>query len=512
MTLAGLLKTLDIIRKHGPLEKDIKGIAYDSRLVEGDYLFVAVRGFSVDGHDYIDDAISRGATAIIAEQTSGLLDGSQRAFQAKIAYIEVPDARKALADLSAAFYGKPSARLSLVGITGTNGKTTTSYITRNIMNEAGMHTGLLGTISYMTGKEEINALNTTPESLDLQRYLSEMVAHDMDYAIMEVSSHALALKRVEGCSFRVVAFINFTQDHLDFHGTMDEYFDVKRSIFKFLDSSGTAVLNIDDPKIEELSQKLHCNVVTCGLDERAEIRAVNIKEHRTCLPDRQAQSTEHRQGIPSGISFDVQMPDSTFRIDSAFVGSFNVYNILMSIGIAYALGIDEGAIKRGTGNAKPVRGRFERVDKGQNYLCIVDYAHTDDALRKILEEAGKLTKGKIITVFGCGGDRDRSKRPLMGQAASELSDFVIVTSDNPRNEDPDRIISDIVAGLNDENYMLIPDRREAIQKAVSLAHEGDTVLIAGKGHEDYQEIKGRRHYFSDKQVLTEAINNIKNGS
>jgi UDP-N-acetylmuramoyl-L-alanyl-D-glutamate--2,6-diaminopimelate ligase len=498
MTLAGLLKTLDIIRKHGPLENDIKGIAYDSRLVESDYLFVAVRGFAVDGHDYINDAISRGATAIIAEQTSGLLDGSQRAFQANIAYIEVPDDRKALADLSAAFYGKPSSRLSLVGITGTNGKTTTSYITRNIMNEADMNTGLLGTISYMTGKEEINALNTTPESLDLQRYLSEMVANDMDYAIMEVSSHALALKRVEGCSFRVVAFTNFTQDHLDFHGTMDEYFDVKRSIFKFLDSSGTAVLNIDDPRIEELSQKLHCNVVTCGLDERAEIRAVNI--------------TEDVQDIPSGISFDVQMQDSTIRIDSAFVGSFNVYNILMSIGIAYALGIDEGAIKRGIGNAKPVRGRFERVDKGQNYLCVVDYAHTDDALRKVLEEAGKLTKGKIITVFGCGGDRDRSKRPLMGQAASELSDLVIVTSDNPRNEDPDRIISDIVAGFNDENYMLIPDRREAIQKAVSLAKEGDTVLIAGKGHEDYQEIKGLRHHFSDQQVLTEAINNIKNSS
>ena len=358
MTLAGLLKVLDIRRSYGSSDRDIKGIAYDSRLVEKDFLFVAVRGFSVDGHDYIHDAISRGATAIIAEQALDLSDGSRDAWQAGTAYFEVPDSRKALADLSAAFYGKPSARLSLVGITGTNGKTTTSYITRSIMIEAGMNAGLLGTISYMTGKEELNALNTTPESLDLQRYLKDMVSNNMDSAVMEVSSHALALKRVEGCSFRVAAFTNFTQDHLDFHGTMDEYFDVKKSFFNFLDSSGTAVLNIDDPRIGELPRKLHCKVVTCGLDERAEIRAANI--------------TEHRQGIPSGISFDVLMPDSTFSIDSAFVGSFNVYNILMSIGITYALGIGEEAIKRGIKNAKPVRGRFERIDEGQNYLCIVD--------------------------------------------------------------------------------------------------------------------------------------------
>ena len=502
MTLSKLLEGLEVRSRTGPFNEEIKGIAYDSRRVEKGDLFVAVRGFSVDGHNYIRDAVTRGAAAVVSEMAVADVTGAyEYAIQNKVAFIEVTDSRKALALISAAFYGKPSNELSLIGITGTNGKTTTSFITKNIIDAGGNKAGLIGTICYITGNSRMIADHTTPESLDLQRCLHEMVNNKMDYAVLEVSSHALALKRTEGCSFKAAAFTNFSQDHLDFHGTMDEYFKAKCMLFDYLVPDGTAVLNFDDPGIRPLAKTLSCKVITCGLEEGAMVRAENIRETSSRQP---AAGGQEAGGI-GGVSFDVQTPKSRFSVDSNLIGRFNVYNILISVGIAYSLGISEEVIKQGVRNTRPVEGRFENISEGQNFLCIVDYAHTDDALRKLIQEARHLTKGRVITVFGCGGNRDRSKRPLMGATAAELSDIAIVTSDNPRNEDPLKIIEDILKGMGNDNYIVQPDRAKAVTEAVAMANAGDVVLVAGKGHESYQEIKGVRHHFSDKEVLKKEI-------
>jgi UDP-N-acetylmuramoyl-L-alanyl-D-glutamate--2,6-diaminopimelate ligase len=502
MTLSKLLEGLEVRNRTGPLNEEIKGIAYDSRRIEKGYLFVAVRGFSVDGHNYIRDAVNRGAAAVVSEMAvADATVAYEYAIQKNVAFIEVSDSRKALALISAAFYGKPSNDISLIGITGTNGKTTTSFITKNIIDAGGKKAGLMGTICYITGDSRMIASHTTPESLDLQRHLSEMVNNKMDYAVLEVSSHALALKRTEGCSFKVAAFTNFSQDHLDFHGSMDEYFRAKCMLFDYLGPEGSAVLNYDDPKIRPLAKKLICNVITCGIEEGAMIRAENIRE----ISSQQSAACGQKMGGLGAMSFDVQTPKSRFAVNSNLIGRFNVYNVLISIGIAYSLGMSEEVIKQGVQNTKPVEGRFENIDEGQKFLCIVDYAHTDDALRKLIQEARHLTKGRVITVFGCGGNRDRTKRPLMGAAAADLSDVAIVTSDNPRNEDPLEIIEDILKGMRKNNFIVQPDRAKAVREAVAMASAGDTVLVAGKGHENYQEIKGVRHHFSDKEVLKEEI-------
>jgi UDP-N-acetylmuramoyl-L-alanyl-D-glutamate--2,6-diaminopimelate ligase len=503
MTLSKLLEGLEVKSRTGPFNAEIKGIAYDSRLVEKGYLFVAVRGFSVNGHNYIRDAVNRGAAAVVSEMgVAGLTDVYQSALQKDVTFIEVTDSRDALAFVSAVFYSKPSSDLSLIGITGTNGKTTTSFITKNIIDASGKKAGLMGTICYITGGSRMIASHTTPESLDLQRCLNEMVYNKMDYAVLEVSSHALALKRIGGCSFKAAAFTNFSQDHLDFHGTMDEYFRTKCLLFDYLDPEGAAILNFDDPKIRPLAKTLNCNVITCGIEEGAMIRAEKIRSQKSEV---RSQKKDQEITIQGGMSFDIQTPKSRFTVNSNLIGRFNVYNILMSVGIAYSLGMSEEVIKHGVQNTKPVEGRFENIDEGQKFLCIVDYAHTDDALRKLIQEARHLTKGRVITVFGCGGNRDRTKRPLMGAAATELTDLAIVTSDNPRNEDPLEIIKDILKGIGTNNFIVQPDRAEAVKEAVTMANEGDTVLVAGKGHENYQEIKGVKYHFSDKEILVKEI-------
>lgn len=498
MTIRKLLEGVKVKSVDGPLDTSIKGIAYDSRLVKEDFLFVAVRGFSVDGHDYIKDALSRGATAVFTENAAVVENAEQFNAKYKTSHVAVPDSREALALISAAFYGHPSKRLLLVGITGTNGKTTTSYITKSIIDAGGINAGLIGTIQYIMGDRSAAAANTTPESLDLQRYLREMVNNNMGYAVLEVSSHALVLKRIEGCSLKAAAFTNFSQDHLDFHGSMDEYFRAKSRIFTYLAEDGSAVLNCDDPAIKPLEKKLNCNVITCGTGKGVMIKAENITEQKK-------RNRGLKTSGPAGLSFQIKTPSGGFAVNSGLIGRFNVHNILTSIGIAYSLGFSEDVIQKGIRDARPVEGRFENIDEGQDFLCVVDYAHTEDALKKLIGEARHITKGRVITVFGCGGDRDRTKRPLMGEAASELSDLVVVTSDNPRTEEPAEIINDIVSGLKKNNHIVMPDRAEAIREAVSLAKEGDTVLIAGKGHEDYQEINGIRHHFSDKEVVREAI-------
>ena len=501
MNLQSLLKGIGIKNITGPLTSDIKGIAYDSRLVEPGFLFVAVKGFKFDGHNFINDAIDRGSVAIVTEYAVEKTGAIDLAAQGRTAFIEVSDSREALALISAAYYGHPSSRLSLIGITGTNGKTTTSFITKGIIEAGGNSTGLLGTICYMTGKEPLTSVNTTPESLDLQRYLDEMANNNIKYSVVEVSSHAMTLKRIEGCFFNVAAFTNFTQDHLDFHGTMDEYFLAKSNMFSYLMNGGTAVLNVDDPALRKFAGTLDCNVITCGIEQDAMIRAENIETGKSSVQDSD-------KGIKYALSFDVCTPGSRFTVQSRLTGKMNVQNILLSIGIAHALGISQEVIQKGISEAVPVEGRFETIDEGQDFRCIVDYAHTDDALRKIIEESKPITDGNIITVFGCGGDRDRSKRPLMGKAADSLSDHVVITSDNPRSEDPEAIIKDIVKGINSDDYSIIPDREEAIRYAVLMAKKGDTVLVAGKGHEDYQEIKGVRQHFSDREVLRKILKDI----
>lgn len=495
MIIDKLLKELNVRWQSGPLNVDVKGIAYDSRLVGKDFLFVAVRGFSADGHDFIKDAVNKGAAVIVAEHPSDAEALRQSGIRKEITVVCVYDSREALALLSSAFYGHPSKSLSLVGITGTNGKTTTSFITKSIINANGEKAGLLGTICYITGDKITDAPNTTPESLDLQRYLSEMVSNKMRYGVLEVSSHALALKRVMGCSFAVAAFTNFSQDHLDFHGTMEEYFAAKSKLFNMLNEDGTAVLNQDDPRVSALRDSIDRNVITYGIGPGAMIRAENIR------------AGSQKSGA-FGMTFDVRTPEGGFEINSGLIGRFNIYNILASVGIARALGIKDAVIQQGVRDARPVEGRFESVNEGQGFLCIIDYAHTEDAMMKLIEEARHITKGRIITVFGCGGDRDKTKRPLMGAAASELSDIVIVTSDNPRTEGPSAIIEDIVRGIKKNNYTVQPDREEAIKEAVSIAKDGDTVLIAGKGHETYQEINRTRHHFSDKEVAKKAIKGL----
>jgi len=498
MILQKLLEGLCVKEISGNSKVEMRGVAYDSRLVKKDFVFVGVRGFSVDGHSYIKDAISRGATAIVGENAVDKTVVKELATQQQCTYVEVADSRKALALISDTFYGHPSKSLSMIGITGTNGKTTTSYITKSIIEANGKSAGLIGTICYMTGESTTAAVNTTPESLDLQMYLSAMVSNNMNYAVVEVSSHALALKRVEGCSFNVAAFTNFSQDHLDFHKTMDEYFEAKRGLFKYLDSGGYAVLNADDHAIMNLADKLDCNVITCGTGNRAMLRAENIKEYREDI------SGQMPGKIP-GMSFDVKTPDGTIPVESEFMGRFNVNNILMSVGIAYALGISSDVIRQGIRSTRHVDGRFEKIDEGQNFLCIVDYAHTEDALEKLIEAARPVTTGRVITVFGCGGDRDITKRPHMGMVATEKSDFVIITSDNPRSESPEVIVRDIVGGIKKSNFKVQHDRAEAIKEAVMMAEKGDTLLVAGKGHEDYQDINGIRYHFSDKEILRNEI-------
>ena len=506
MTIAEILKGLNVKRVTGPLEKEIEGIAYDSRIVKKGFLFVAIKGLSVDGHAFIKDVISKGAAGVVTEKAVDV--------QNEITVIEVDDSRDALALMSAAFYRDPSKKLSLIGITGTNGKTTTSYITKNILEVWGKKVGLLGTVQYIVANKILPASHTTPESLDLQGYLREMVDNNIEYGVIEVSSHALALKRVKGCSFRVAVFTNFSQDHLDFHGTMEDYFAAKAMLFDYLGKDDYAVLNWDDPMVRSLAEKLNCHCITCGLERGAMLRAKNITDNRQQTTDNRLQTTDDRLQTTDnrqqwGLSFMIQTPEDEFLVRSELIGRNNIYNILMSAGAAYALGVSREAIIEGIRTVKPIEGRLEKIDAGQNFLCIVDYAHTEDALKKLIEEARLITGGKIITVFGCGGDRDRTKRPKMGVVASDLSDFVVITSDNPRIEEASEIIKDIIKGIKKDNYMIEPDRAKAIEKAVSIANTGDILLIAGKGHENYQEIKGIRYPFSDKEVFKKIIQNAK---
>jgi UDP-N-acetylmuramoyl-L-alanyl-D-glutamate--2,6-diaminopimelate ligase len=478
---------------------DVSGIAYDSRQVKPGAIFVALRGVNADGTRFAPQAIANGAVAVVAEtaRPSGLT----------VDWIQVPSARAALAELSAAFYRNPSEELVLVGITGTNGKTTTSYVLSSIFEAAGMKCGRIGTIGYRVGARELDASRTTPEAPELQQMLRGMLAEGCGACVMEVSSHALALRRADNLRFAAAVFTNLTRDHLDFHGDMEAYFSAKRRLFEILPEGAVGVINVDDRRGTDMVSATR-RPVTYAIDGAADVRPGPL------------------MFTLEGLAFEVRTPRGTLHVRSSLVGRPNAYNILAAAAAAMALDLPFSAIESGIQGLENVPGRFQVVsDSADDVRVIVDYAHTDDALKNLLETARPLAGGRVVTVFGCGGDRDRTKRPLMGAVAARLSDLVIVTSDNPRSEDPERIIEEIRRGIvmpadriapkgqqRGTPSLAIVDRREAIEKAIKDAKPGDLVLIAGKGHEKYQVIGDKTLPFDDVDVARAALARRRSGT
>ncbi len=463
---------------------DIRGLEYDSRRVGEGFLFFAFPGSRADGRQFAEDALARGAVAVVSE--SGCPPGPPVS-----RWIRVEHGRQALALAARNYYGKPDERLGLTGITGTNGKTTTAYLIDSVLRASGHTTALVGTIEYHLAGRVLPAVNTTPESLDLVRLFAELERAGGTHATLEVSSHALALGRVYGLHFHTAVFTNLTRDHLDFHGTMENYFAAKQAL---LDGAGGpspefAVLNRDDDYARKLKVDAKTEVLWYGLGNECDLRALHI-------------SSGFR-----GLRFDVQHGKLRFAVESPLMGRINVYNILAACGAGLSYGIAPEGIARGIAELRAVPGRFERVDQGQPFVVVVDYAHTDDALRNAIAVARGLNPKRVITLFGCGGDRDRSKRPLMGQAAAEASDFVVLTSDNPRSEDPLAIMNDALVGIRrvDVPHVVEPDRAAAIARALKEAREGDLVILAGKGHETYQVLKDKTIPFDDRVVAREVL-------
>ena len=485
LRLAKLLRGVDakVAAAHSDLE--IQEVAYDSRKARQGTLFVAIHGEKTDGNNFVSDAIANGAVAIASEQAL------PAALPAEFPWIQIPDARKALAIVAANYFGRPAEVLKLIGVTGTNGKTTTAYLVDSILRAAGCEVGLLGTIGHRMVRETRAAANTTPESLDLQNFLADVVHAGGTHAVLEASSHALAMDRLWGCHFAIAIFTNLTRDHLDYHKTFEEYFAAKRRLFEGTGAAAPAVgvINLDDAYGKRLAG-LAKRTLTYGLGPGADI-------------------TARKPAISvSGIEFVAETPAGKIEIRSRLVGRTNVYNILAAVGAGVALDLPREVIATGVAQLSSIPGRFERIDAGQPFLVVVDYAHTDDALRNLLTAARELNPaGRIITLFGCGGDRDRTKRPLMGEAAGRLSNVVVLTSDNPRSEDPLLIINDAIVGVQRANAKCLvePDRERAIEMALDQARPGDIVLLAGKGHETSQILRDRTVDFDDREVARRLL-------
>ncbi|MEB1809989.1 MAG: UDP-N-acetylmuramoyl-L-alanyl-D-glutamate--2,6-diaminopimelate ligase [Bacillaceae bacterium] len=461
----------------------ISSIEMDSREVQEGSLFICIKGYTVDGHDFVNQAISNGATAIVAERT----------VNASVPVILVNDTKRAMAILSNYFYEHPTKKLSLIGITGTNGKTTVTHLIEKVLNDAGERTGLIGTMYTKIGDQTYETKNTTPESLTLQKTFKQMVDQQVNTAIMEVSSHALHLGRVRGCDFNIAVFTNLTPDHLDYHQTMEAYKYAKGLLFSQLGntydqtSKKIAILNDDDEASVEYKKMTAAQVVTYGINETSDVRAKNIKM------------------TAGGTSFTLSTPAGETEIELKLIGKFSVYNALAAAAACLAHGIDLNDIKQSLESVEGVSGRFETVEAGQQFTVIVDYAHTADSLENVLTTIKELAKGKIYCVVGCGGDRDRTKRPIMAQIAVKYANKAIFTADNPRSEQPEMILKDMEAGIESDNFVSIIDRKEAIEHAISLAEADDVVLIAGKGHETYQVIGKEVIDFDDRQVARAII-------
>ena len=487
MKLRDLLLGAELTQPIGNADLEVTSVAYHSRQVAPGAMFFAIRGEKTDGNRFVLDAVGRGARVIASELPRPEVPGLPRAVE----WVQVACARKALASAAANFYGRPAHALKLVGVTGTNGKTTTTYLIDSIVRAAGHNAGLFGTIAYRTPHGSRVASNTTPESLDLQSFLAELRDSGGTHAVLEASSHALALDRVWGCPFAVAVFTNLTRDHLDYHKTFEDYFAAKRRLFEGTGAGAPAVgvVNSDDAYGKRLVG-LAARTLTYGLENGA---AVTTKKFALAF---------------SGLEFTAHTPVGKLEVRSRLVGRINMYNILAAIGAGIALGISRQHVEAGIRQLESVPGRFERIDQGQPYLVVVDYAHTDDALRNLIATARELHHtGRIITLFGCGGDRDRTKRPLMGEVAGSFSDIVVLTSDNPRSEDPLRLINYVVVGLQKTRarYLIEPDRAVAVERALDEARPGDIVLLAGKGHETYQVLRDRTIDFDDREVVRRSL-------
>jgi UDP-N-acetylmuramoyl-L-alanyl-D-glutamate--2,6-diaminopimelate ligase len=483
---------------------EVTGLAYHSKDVKEGYLFAAIRGLQADGRQFIPDALSRGARSLLVEEPVEGAGATQ---------VVVPRAREALAQAASAFFGDPSLPLTLIGITGTNGKTTTSYLLESIFTEAGKKTGVVGTINYRYAGRTRPAATTTPESLDLQRLLAGMREEGVTHAILEVSSHALDMRRVKGCHFDAALFTNLTRDHLDYHGSLEKYFQAKALLFtECLRESRKkdlfSIINRDDPRGEELCRAAPGTILGYGVKTREEVYPKKFS------------------GDLEGIRAKIVTPRGELEISSPLIGLHNLYNLLAAVGAAEALGIPPAATARGVEKMGRVPGRLDRVPGGEGIRIFVDYAHTPDALERALETLRSARPSRLLVIFGCGGDRDRGKRPTMGKAAALGSDFAVVTSDNPRSEEPLKILAeveegiratgrrrlrpeDLAAGGEGEGYLVIPDRREAILRTVAAARPGDVILIAGKGHEDYQILGSRRVHFDDREEALAALKSRK---
>ncbi|MCX7819383.1 MAG: UDP-N-acetylmuramoyl-L-alanyl-D-glutamate--2,6-diaminopimelate ligase [Kiritimatiellae bacterium] len=485
MRIESLLSVIQPMTVAGPTEPDIAGIAYDSRQVRPGYLFVAIRGAHDDGTRYIDDAIRRGAVAVVAETAVRP--------RRDVTMLRVEDARRALAEIACAFHGHPSARLEVIGVTGTNGKTTTTFMIRDILAAAGRRPGLIGTVQYEIGDRCIPASRTTPEAPDLQAMLAQMLKAGCGAAVMEVSSHALEQKRVWGVDFDVGVFTNLTHDHLDYHGTIERYFAAKARLFAGLgrmEKRAAAVLNLDDPWGHQLADMIGgwAQIITYGAHPAASVRAEDIETGA------------------EGSRFVLRSPWGDAEVRLAVLGRFNVSNALAALAAAGARGVPVSTMVAALEQFRGAPGRLERIPCDRGFEVFVDYAHTGDALANVLTTLRAVTRRRLIVVFGCGGDRDRAKRPVMGRVAAELADHVILTSDNPRSEDPRAIIEEILAGMPPGTRReMIPDREEAIARAIELARPGDMVLIAGKGHENYQEFARHVVPFDDREVARRLL-------
>ncbi len=477
-------------------DPEITGLHYDSRCVRPGGVFFALPGLKTDGTRFIDQAAAQGALAVVSEKQCDLPRG--------VTGIQVHSARQAMAWAAAAFWGSPTSGIPVVGVTGTNGKTTVAYLIEGILRAAGCRPAVLGTIEYRLGTRRLPSPHTTPESTDLQRILSDFRKEGADAAVMEVSSHALAQHRVDGVDFNVGVFTNLTPEHLDYHGDMEGYYASKRLLFSLLETlpGSRAVINIDDPSGVRLAQEV-TGPVTCGFTQTAAVRPRDFSLSLT------------------GIEAAVETPAGTLDLRSSLLGEFNLQNLLCAVGAGIALGLSPEEIAKGLADVPSIPGRLERIENGLDSRILVDYAHTGDALDKALRTLAALRPRRIITVFGCGGDRDRGKRPVMGEIAGRYSDLAILTSDNPRSENPQEILKEVRSGIRrvhprewtrseaeigeGRGFTTIPDRREAIGFAVSLLGPGDLLLVAGKGHEDYQIIGGERLHFDDREEIRRAL-------
>lgn len=495
-SLNELIRETDVVETRGNTQTAIRGISYDSRKVRDGFAFVCVEGFKTDGHNFVASALSNGAAAIVAQKPVEVPEG--------VPLILVRDSRKTLAQMAVAFAGFPSRRLTMVGITGTNGKTTTTYLIEKIFKEAGFKTGLIGTIMNKISDKILPVTNTTPESLDLQMLLKEMVDAGVSHVVMEVSSHALELDRVAGVEFDTAIFTNLTQDHLDFHDTMENYLQAKTKLFADIDKyhgktrQKYCIINADDPGSGSIMEAAAGKVLTYGIENNCDVRAFNISLQA------------------NGVAFEVSSPQGDLSLNLHLSGMFNVYNALAAVAAGLAQEIDPDTVKEALESVKGVPGRLEKVDEGEEFSVLVDYAHTPDGLENIIQAARAFARGRVITVFGCGGDRDQTKRPIMGEISARLSDYSVLTSDNPRTEEPLFILSQIEEGVRKAvdrtKYSVIPDRREAIAYSIRMAQPGDVILIAGKGHETYQIVQDKVLHFDDREVASEILKQLKNGT